>query len=380
VTNFGYAHPAHQAWMVLDRVRTELFAEAIRRTVKPGDVVLDVGTGSGVLALLAAKAGARRVFAVERGDAYMLARRHVEENGLSHVIEVLHTDLTKIDALPEQPDVIVSEMLGHFAPDEAIHPIFRRAKALCKPDVRMIPGSYRLLFSVAELPQLASDVAYLRGGLDITLDAIATRILRAPELSNVEAEHLLGPEVPGDLFAVDAPEPLRFACDVVVSRTGTCNALVLAFESELAPGVCLRTSPHDAATHWGQVVFPIEALAVTEGDVLKVVVEPRVMTDRATYLWEVEGPSGKRVHDALDSNPDASDLELARYFGHVPTPEVIPDTELLTAYRTLLAGPAGETSEAAIARLMAASTGRFAEQGPARSVLMKLLDSAEALD
>lgn len=366
--------------MVLDRVRTELFAEAIRRTVKPGDVVLDVGTGSGVLALLAARAGARRVFAVERGDAHLLARRHVEENGLQGVVEVLHVDLADIDALPEQPDVIVSEMLGHFAPDEAMHPIFQRAKALSKPDVRMIPRSYRLLFSVASLPNLASDVAYLRTGLPITLDAIATRILRAPELANVEPEHLLGPEVPGDLYQVDDNEPTRFACDLVVSRSGSCNALVLAFESELAEGVCLRTSPHDAETHWGQVVFPIEALEVTEGDTLHVVVEPRVMTDRATYLWEVTGPSGSRVHDALDANPDATDLEIARYFGHIPTPETVPETEILKAFRVLLAGPEGESTEAAIARLCAASEGRFKEPGPARSVLMKLLSAAEALD
>lgn len=366
--------------MVLDRVRTELFAEAIRRTVKPGDVVLDVGTGSGVLALLAAKAGARRVFAVERGDAHLLARRHVEENGLADVVEVLHVDLKDVDALPEQPDVIVSEMLGHFAPDEALHPIFQRAKALSKPDARMIPCSYRLLFSVASLPQLASDVAYLRTGLPITLDAIATRILRAPELANVEPEHLLGPEVPGDLFSVIANEPTRFECDVVVSRSGVCNALVLAFESELAEGVCLRTSPHDAETHWGQVVFPIEALEVTEGDMLRVVVEPRVMTDRATYLWEVTGPSGSRVHDALDANPDATDLEIAKYFGHVPTPEVVPQNELLAAFRTLLTGPEGETSEAAIARLAAASEGRFKEPAAARSALMRLLDAAGALE
>lgn len=366
--------------MVLDRVRTELFAEAIRRTVKPGDVVLDVGTGSGVLALLAAKAGARRVFAVERGDAYLLARKHVEENGLADVIEVLHVDLDELDALPEPPDVLVSEMLGHFAPDEAIHPIFRRAKSLCKPDVRMIPGSYRLLFSLASIPKLADDVGYLREGLPVRLEAIASRILRAPELDHVSPDHLLGPEVPGEVHLVDAEEPKRFECEVVVSRSGACNALVLAFESELAEGVCLRTSPHDAETHWGQVVFPIEALEVHEGDVLRVAVEPRLMTDRSTYVWEVEGPSGRRVHDALDANPDASELEIAKHFGYVPTPEIVPQTPLLDAFRVLLSGPAGETSEAAIARLVAAGLERYSEPGPARSALMRLLGAADALE
>jgi protein arginine N-methyltransferase 1 len=62
----GYGHLSLQRWMVSDKRRTDAFAAAIAETVKPGDIVIDVGTGTGILAMLAARAGASQVHAVDR--------------------------------------------------------------------------------------------------------------------------------------------------------------------------------------------------------------------------------------------------------------------------------------------------------------------------
>ena len=64
----GWADPVEHARMLHDDRRTGDYLAALAAAVRPGDVVLDIGTGSGVLAVAAARAGARRVYAVEASD------------------------------------------------------------------------------------------------------------------------------------------------------------------------------------------------------------------------------------------------------------------------------------------------------------------------
>src|SRR4051812_25102813 len=98
---FGFDDVANHANMLLDVTRVHAFARAITATVKPGDVVVDVGSGSGVLAVLAAQAGARRVYAIERGPMGGLVREAAKENGVSEIVTVIHDDAR--DATLEEP-------------------------------------------------------------------------------------------------------------------------------------------------------------------------------------------------------------------------------------------------------------------------------------
>src|SRR4051794_5659560 len=84
---------------LLDRERTEALRAAIRRKVRPGDTVLDAGTGSGILALFAAEAGARKVYAVDANrEAVAVARAVVRANPAAGDVEVLHADLLEFRA------------------------------------------------------------------------------------------------------------------------------------------------------------------------------------------------------------------------------------------------------------------------------------------
>ena len=105
--------------MICDRVRTEAFRCAINSVVRPGDIVLDVGAGSGILSVFAARAGAAAVYAVERTSIAVLAEQLAAANEVAETVKVIHGDLMDIE-LPRQVDVIVSEWLGGFGIDEGM--------------------------------------------------------------------------------------------------------------------------------------------------------------------------------------------------------------------------------------------------------------------
>src|SRR5437764_9744196 len=97
----------HRA-LLADSARTNAYAEAIGRVVRAGDVVLDLGSGSGVLAVLACRAGARKVYAVEQGHMADIAAMVVLNNGCRDRVEVLHARSHDV-TLPEPADVLITE-------------------------------------------------------------------------------------------------------------------------------------------------------------------------------------------------------------------------------------------------------------------------------
>ena len=83
--------------MICDRVRTEAFRRAIDSVVRPGDIVLDVGAGSGILSVFAARAGAARVYAVEQTSVAVLAQELAAANGVAEIVQVIHGDVMDIE-------------------------------------------------------------------------------------------------------------------------------------------------------------------------------------------------------------------------------------------------------------------------------------------
>src|SRR5260370_1201674 len=97
--------------MIADHGRTRAYAESLKRLVTPASVVVDIGTGTGILALLAGHLGARKVYAIEPNDTIELGRRVAAENGLDGRIEFIHGLSTQVQ-LPEKADIIVSDLHG----------------------------------------------------------------------------------------------------------------------------------------------------------------------------------------------------------------------------------------------------------------------------
>ena len=136
----GYLY--HQKDMLQDRGRMDGYRNAILRNEGcfQDKVVLDVGTGSGVLAMWAAMAGARKVYAVEATSMAQHARRLVQQNGLEDVVVVLEGYMER-QALPEKVDIIISEWMGYFLLRESmLDSVIAARDAWLKPGGAMYPS------------------------------------------------------------------------------------------------------------------------------------------------------------------------------------------------------------------------------------------------
>lgn len=144
--------------MLNDYHRTASFQKALFETVTPDDIVVDVGTGTGVLAATAALAGAKHVYAIERTpNMPKLARKFFEINGVADKITIIEGDSTTID-LPDKADIMVSEIVGNDPLAENIIPTTNDAlQRLLKPGARLIPGDIKLFALPLTVPE---DIIY----------------------------------------------------------------------------------------------------------------------------------------------------------------------------------------------------------------------------
>jgi SAM-dependent methyltransferase len=263
--------------LVRDSARTEAFRRAIRATVRPGDVVLDVGAGSGILSLFAAQAGAARVYAVERTPIARLARRLAQVNGAAAIVRVIEGPVEAV-RLPERVDVIVSEWLGSIGVDENLLGVVLLARdRWLKPGRRLVPRRVTAWMAPAYLPQ-RPDVAFFRRrpyGLDLTplvepsVHELLSYRRRVTPADLVAPPLALWDTDVGAVPAERAALPARAVVDFVAPRPAAVNGLVAWFSAELADGVGVSNAPDAPDTHWGQLLLPLEREhAVAPGDVL----------------------------------------------------------------------------------------------------------------
>src|SRR5208337_19651 len=127
-----------------DLTRTSLFRRAINAVVKPGDVVLDLACGTGVLGLLAMKAGAAKVYQVDLSPMIQVARDVAAANGYAESTFGIHERSTRA-TLPEKADVVVADQLSHFGIGAGMPEVFNDARRrLLKPGARAIPRRIEL--------------------------------------------------------------------------------------------------------------------------------------------------------------------------------------------------------------------------------------------
>jgi protein arginine N-methyltransferase 1 len=264
--------------------------------VRPGDVVLDIGTGTGILAAAAARAGARRVYAVEAGAIGKAAQAVFETNGLSDRVTLIEGWSTEID-LPEKADVLVSEILSHDVFGESVLETTLDARQrLLKPGARLIPAQ----LSIFALPVVVPDKwlstqlftpantrqwqEWYQVAFTPLVALMQTRPLQLGAKPDTIGEWTVlsepAPLLRVDLTTVDL-SPLEGTATHTATGSGRLNGVVLYFEAALSPTTRFTTHPlqKPRAAHWINPVWVFPGVDLKSGDRFKLTLRYKTDSD-----------------------------------------------------------------------------------------------------
>jgi SAM-dependent methyltransferase len=297
--------------MIRDRVRTEAFKRAIESVVRPGDIVLDVGAGSGILSIFAARAGAARVYAVEQTTIAVLAQELAVANGVDEIVHVIQGDASEVEP-PERVDVIVSEWLGGFGIDEGLLvPVIAARDRWLKPGGAMIPNSVTAWTALVDDRYFGDMIGFLQDNpYGINVDDLVEKSVNEIHYSGIH-RHLAAGDRRSDasrLWTTDldsvtfeqARKPHEAETQLHVREGGTANALALWFSAELAPGISLSVGPGDPPTHWGMTTAPLESpVKLTPGTAVRTRVRNTPAQPAGTWTsWAIALPGAEwEEHD-----------------------------------------------------------------------------------
>lgn len=260
-----------QRRLLADRIRNTAYAEAIRRAIVPKRTrVADLGTGTGFLSILCERAGARSVWACD-GDAGVikLAKQTAKDNRTTR-IRFVHGHSTQL-APPEPVDVLVSEILGHFAGEEHLVESLVDARRWLAPGGRMIPATVDQWLCPVSGDTVQRGIDVFAGHQGIDLSAARGIALQNGYVRTLAPAELLdggraGQRIDRMRFPGDEPSRRRGAATWTLPA-GPIHGFCLWWEAELWEGVSLSTSPLQPPTHWEQVYLPLaQPLLAKAGD------------------------------------------------------------------------------------------------------------------
>jgi len=258
--------PQWHAAMLNDTRRNDAFEGAIRRAMRPGMRVLDIGTGTGLLAMMAARAGAGHVTACESvGPLAEAAREIVALNGLADRITVVHarsTDLALGADMKERAELLIGEIVDAGLLCERIVETFADARSrLLTPDAAVIPRRATVFAVPVESAKIAAERRVDRvAGFDLTpFNRVIPGLYVQTELARYAWRALAAPvEVFAFDFATALPGPAEARLRLVPNADGTAHAIAFWFRLELDAESALATGPADRPTHWKQAVYALD--------------------------------------------------------------------------------------------------------------------------
>jgi len=262
----SYAHFGIHEEMLKDEVRTLTYRNSIyhNKHLFKDRVVLDVGCGTGVLSMFAAKAGAKKVIGVECSSIVDHARKIVKANGLDDIVELIKGKVEEITLPVEKVDIIISEWMGYCLFYESMlnTVLYARDKWLA-PNGMIFPDQARLYVTAIEDRQYKDDkINWWDNVYGFDMSCIRDVAITEPLVDVVEAKQVVTNAVivkEINLYTVQV-EDLDFSSmfNLEVSRSDYIQALVTFFSVEFTKchkRTGFSTGPDSQYTHWKQTVF-----------------------------------------------------------------------------------------------------------------------------
>ena len=349
--------------MITDRPRMEAYAEALRRLLPPGGVVLDIGAGTGIFSLLAARLGAGQVHAVEPDDAIEVARQAARANGLADRITFYRQCSTEVN-LPSRADLIISDLRG-------VLPLFQRhlpaiadaRRRLLAPGGVLIPSRDSLWGALVQAPDLVQRCRrpWLENDFDLDLSAGYTPAVNAWFKASPPAEQMITPALEWaelDYRSLEEPD-LEGTLEWTLERGATAHGLLLWFDAELAEGIGFSNAPGQPELIYGRAFFPLQdPVELAAGERVRIALSASLTGEDYLWQWrtEVYGAGGgteprRRWHQSTFHGGSLSGERLKRR-GADHLPRLSPEGESDRFILDLIDGrtPLGEIARRAAER------------------------------
>lgn len=293
--------------MLADAVRTRAYRKGIASVVKRGDVVVDLGTGTGILAMFAAASGARQVYAIDHSDFIRVAEEIGRSNGFGNIRFVQKN--SRDFECPEPADVIVHEQMGHtiFGENMVYNLLDLKRRAL-KPGGKIAPARFELFAGPVRLKdEYRIPHLWEIGDAGIDLSFLEPHPLIAPYRNSGHGRRLLaGFEVacwlapPQPVITLDMNEiesesdiPVHHTVTWRVDTDGMLDGICFYFKAEFEDGTSFDTSPLSRKTSWDNLLLRTPHTPLFAGSAFTRTLDLDPLTEWGS--WRVREPSSTAV-------------------------------------------------------------------------------------
>ncbi len=274
--------------MIADVTRMNAYVEAMRQVIRPNSVVLDLGTGPGLFALIACQLGARLVYAVEPENIIQLTRDAAVANGFVDRIVCLQSQSTSV-TLPEYADVIVSDLRGVLPWFQKHLPaILDARKRLLGPGGKLIPARDTLWAAIVAVPECYSKLIapWETNRFNLNLDSARRVVTNTWVKARIKPEQLLTEPTLWHILDYSQVAISDIAAQICLSITcsGTAHGLAVWFDTELLEGVGFSNHPREPELIYGQGFFPFpQPVEIAAGDSVSIELRADLVLD--DYIW-----------------------------------------------------------------------------------------------